>query len=157
MKIKIKYINKDLQKLTINKKGDWIDLRYAGEAYKSKKGNDLVLFPLGIAMKLPKYYEAIAVPRSSSFKNFGFIQANSVGVIDNTYCGDKDQWMFPAIFLKSGSVEFNDRICQFRIQLTQFAPWYAKLKWIFCKKIKFIEVESLSGVDRGGFGSSGIK
>ena len=141
--IKIKYFNKDIEKLKyIDGKSDWIDLR-ASEDVEFKKG-EFKLIPLGVAMELPNGYEAHVVPRSSTFKNFGLIMTNSEGIIDNTYCGDNDMWKFPAIAMRDTIVHKNDRICQFRIMRNQ-------------PEIIFKEVEHLEGVDRGGFGSTGKK
>lgn len=139
--IKIKYFDKDIEKLKyIDGKSDWIDLR-ASEDVEFKKG-EFKLIPLGVAMELPNGYEAHVVPRSSTFKNFGLIMTNSEGIIDNTYCGDNDMWKFPAIAMRDTVVHKNDRICQFRIMRNQ-------------PEIIFKEVEHLEGVDRGGFGSTG--
>ena len=141
--IKIKYFDKDIEKLKyIDGKSDWIYLR-ASEDVEIKKG-EFKLIPLGIAMELPNGYEAHVVPRSSTFKNFGIIQTNSLGVIDNTYCGDNDMWRFPAIAMRDTIVHKNDRICQFRIMRNQ-------------PEIIFKEVDKLEGNDRGGFGSTGKK
>ena len=139
--IKIKYFDKDIEKLKyIDGKSDWIDLR-ASEDVEIKKG-EFKLIPLGVAMELPNGYEAHVVPRSSTYKNFGVIMTNSEGIIDNTYCGDNDMWKFPAIAMRDTVVHKNDRICQFRIMRNQ-------------PEIIFKEVEHLEGVDRGGFGSTG--
>lgn len=139
--IKIKYFNDKLEKLQyIDGKSDWIDLRSA-EDIDLKKG-DFKLVPLGVAMEIPEGYEAHVVPRSSTFKNFGVIQANSMGVIDHSYCGDNDQWFIPVIAMRDTHISFNDRICQFRIMENQ-------------PHIDFIECEHLEGADRGGFGSTG--
>ena len=141
--IKIKYFDKDIEKLKyIDGKSDWIDLR-ASEDVEFKKG-EFKLIPLGVAMELPNGYEAHVVPRSSTFKNFGLIMTNSEGIIDNTYCGDNDMWKLPAIAMRDTIVHKNDRICQFRIMRNQ-------------PEIIFKEVEHLEGVDRGGFGSTGEK
>lgn len=139
--IKIKYFTDKIDKLEyIDGKSDWIDLR-AAESADLKKG-EFKLIPLGIAMELPKGYEAHIVPRSSTFKNFGIIQTNHQGVVDCSYCGDHDQWFMPAYALRDTHIEVNDRICQFRIFENQ-------------PKIIFDEVASLSNNDRGGFGSTG--
>ena len=139
--IKIKYFNDKLEKLTyIDGKSDWIDLR-AAEDVDLKKG-EFKLIPLGVAMQLPQGYEAHVVPRSSTFKNFGIIQTNHQGVIDCSYCGDNDQWFVPVLAVRDTHISFNDRICQFRIMENQ-------------PKIIFDEVSSLSGADRGGFGTTG--
>ena len=139
--IKIKYFDKDIDKLEyIDGKSDWIDLR-ASEEVELKQG-DFKLIPLGVAMELPNGYEAHIAPRSSTFKNFGIIQANSVGVVDRSYCGDNDMWKFPAIAMRDTIIHKNDRICQFRIMRNQ-------------PEIVFKEVEKLEGNNRGGFGSTG--
>jgi dUTP pyrophosphatase len=141
--IKIKYFTDKIEKLTyIDGKSDWIDLR-AAESVDMKAG-EFRLIPLGVAMELPAGYEAHIVPRSSTFKNFGIIQTNHQGVIDCSYCGDNDQWFMPAYALRDTHIEINDRICQFRIMENQPA-------------LVFDEVDSLSGQDRGGFGSTGVQ
>lgn len=139
--IKIKYHN-DIRPLEILDNGDWIDLR-AAEDVNLEKG-DFRLISLGVSMKLPDGYEAHIVPRSSTFKHWGIIQANHMGVIDNSYCGDNDIWKFPAIATRDAVIYKNDRICQFRIMKKQPC-------------VRFDTVEHLNGPDRGGFGSSGRK
>ncbi|HWT76139.1 MAG TPA: dUTP diphosphatase [Mobilitalea sp.] len=140
-KIKIKYISDQVEKLRyIDNKSDWIDLR-AAETVEMKAG-EFKLIPLGIAMELPAGYEAHVVPRSSTFKNFGILQTNSTGIIDETYCGDNDQWFFPALAMRDTVINVNDRICQFRI--VEHQP-----------KIEFIELETLGNINRGGHGSTG--
>ena len=142
-KIRIKYFSDNIEKLAyIGGKSDWIDLR-AAENLELKAG-EFKLIPLGIAMELPQGYEAHVVPRSSTYKNFGIIQTNHMGVIDETYCGDNDQWFFPAYALRDTQIHMGDRICQFRIMEHQPA-------------IEFDEVESLGHEDRGGHGSTGRK
>lgn len=141
--IRIKYFTDKIEKLRyIDGKSDWIDLRAAEDVIL--KAGEFKLIPLGIAMKLPKGYEAHVVPRSSTFKNFGILQTNSMGIIDETYCGDNDQWFFPALAMRDTEIHVNDRICQFRIMLHQ-------------PHIEFETAEMLDGTDRGGFGSTGIK
>lgn len=137
--IQIKYFT-DIDKIAAIDKGDWIDLRSA-ETISMKQG-EFRLIPLGVAMKLPEGYEAHVVPRSSTYKNFGIIQTNSTGIIDNSYCGDNDQWLFPAYALRDTIINKNDRICQFRI--------VEKMK-----PVTFVEVDKLEGEDRGGIGSTG--
>lgn len=139
--IKIKYHN-DIRPLEILDNGDWIDLR-AAEDVNLEKG-DFRLISLGVSMKLPDGYEAHIVPRSSTFKHWGIIQANHMGVIDNSYCGDNDIWKFPAIATRDAVIYKNDRICQFRIMRKQPC-------------VRFDTVEHLNEPDRGGFGSSGRK
>jgi len=138
--IKIKYFEEIMKLCYIDGKSDWIDLR-AAESVAMKSG-ECKLIPLGVAMELPKGYEAHVVPRSSTFKNFGVIQTNSVGIIDNSYCGNNDQWFFSAYALRDTVINAGDRICQFRIMRNQPA-------------IEFNEVNSLDGEDREGHGSTG--
>lgn len=141
LNIKIKYFS-DVEKLTyVEGKSDWIDLRAAEEVHM-KKG-DFRLIPLGIGMKLPEGYEAHVIPRSSTFKNFGILQTNSMGLIDESYCGDNDQWYFPALAIRDTVIHKNDRICQFRI--IEHQP-----------ELRFEETDKLSNTNRGGFGSTGI-
>lgn len=140
MKVKVKY-HTDIDRIQKINVGDWIDLR-ASEDIELKNG-EFKLIPLGVSMQLPKGYEALVVPRSSTFKNFGIISANSIGVIDNSYCGDNDIWKFPAIALRDTVIKKNERICQFRIIANQ-------------PKFKVEEVEILDNADRGGIGSTGI-
>lgn len=141
--IKIKYFTEDIDKLKyIDGKSDMIDLRAAEDVVM--KAGEFKLIPLGVAMELPRGFEAHIYPRSSLYKNFGLTQANSVGIIDNSYCGDDDQWMYPVIASKDVTVHKNDRICQFRIVRNQ-------------PEITFDEVDKLEGKDRGGFGSTGKK
>ena len=142
MDIKIKYFSDEITRLEyIDGKSDWIDLR-AAEDVVLKKG-DFKLIPLGVAIELPAGYEAHVAPRSSTYKNFGVIQANSVGIVDESYCGDNDQWFVPVIAMRDTEIHVNDRICQFRIFEHQ-------------PKLEFVEVEHLTGKDRGGFGSTGL-
>ena len=139
--IRIKYLTDKIDKLDyIDGKSDWIDLR-AAEDIDLKQG-EWKLVPLGVAMELPKGYEAHVVPRSSTFKNFGIIQTNHQGVIDCSYCGDNDQWYMPVLAMRDTHISVNDRICQFRIMENQ-------------PKLVFEQVDSLSAPDRGGFGSTG--
>ena len=107
------------------------------------KAGEFKLIPLGVGMKLPEGYKANVYPRSSTYKNFGIILANSVGQIDNSYSGDNDQWHFPAVALRDTVIHKNDRICQFEIQKIQ-------------PEIEFEEVEHLDTESRGGIGSTGI-
>ena len=139
--INIKYLTDSIDKLTyIDGKSDWIDLRAAETV--DMEPMEFKLIPLGIAMQLPAGNEAHVIPRSSTFKNFGIIQANSMGLIDESYCGDNDQWYFPAIALRKTTIRTNDRICQFRIMKHQ-------------PQIEFREVDNLNNESRGGIGSTG--
>lgn len=138
--IKIKYFDNEIDKIEKISKGDLIDLR-AAETVEMKKG-EFRLIKLGVGMKLPDGYKANMYPRSSTYKNFGIILANSVGQIDNSYSGDNDEWKFPAIALRDTIIHKNDRICQFEIQKIQ-------------PEIEFVEVEHLDAESRGGIGSTG--
>jgi len=141
--IRIKYFNDRLERLDyIDGKSDWIDLRASEDV--ALKAGEFRLIPLGVAMELPAGYEAHVVPRSSTFKNYGIIQTNHMGVIDESYCGDHDQWFFPAYALRDTQIHEGDRICQFRIMEHQ-------------PRICFEEVEELGHDDRGGHGSTGRK
>lgn len=139
--IKIKY-HTDILPIELNPNGDWVDLR-AAEDINMDVG-DFKLISLGISMKLPDGYEAHIVPRSSTYRHWGIIQANHMGVVDNSYCGDNDIWKFPAIAVRETTIYKNDRICQFRIVKKQPA-------------LEFVEVDRLDEPDRGGFGSSGVR
>lgn len=143
LKIKIKYFNKNLTPLSfIGGKSDWIDLR-ASETVHLKAG-DFYKLSLGVAMELPEGYEAHIVPRGSTFKNFGIIQTNHMGVVDESYKGDNDCWFIPIYALRDTTIKENDRICQFRI--VEKMP-----------HVEFEEVEHLGNEDRDGFGSTGIE
>lgn len=137
--IKIKYM-RGVKKIERFNVGDWIDLRAAEDTYLYK--NDYALIPLGVAMELPVGYEALVVPRSSTFKKHGILLANSVGVIDESYKGDNDEWHFPAFATRDVFIRKDERICQFRI--IQHQPL-----------IQLQEVEALGNEDRGGIGSTG--
>lgn len=139
-KIKIKYFDKNIDKIKKINKGGWVDLRSAETIYL-KKG-EFRLIPLGVGMKLPDGYEANIAPRSSTYKNFKVLQTNSFAVIDNSYSGDNDQWLYPVIAMEDTTINKNDRICQFRINKIQ-------------PEIEFEEVEHLDETNRGGFGSTG--
>lgn len=140
-KIKVKYFSEDYPRLEQTEKGDWIDLR-ADETVEYGAG-DFLLVKLGVAMELPEGYEAIVAPRSSTFKNYGVIMTNSLGVIDNSYKGNNDEWQFPMLATRKGKISRGDRICQFRIQKSM-------------GKVVLNEVEKLENADRNGFGSSGV-
>lgn len=139
MEVQVKY-HADIYPLEQTERGDWIDLRVAEDV--EMKAGEFKLIPLGVSMKLPDGYEALVIPRSSTFKTWGIRQTNSVGLIDNSYCGDTDIWMFPAEATRDVLIEKNSRICQFRIQRKM-------------GKLRFDTVDKLEDVDRGGFGSSG--
>lgn len=140
LELKVKYFSKEIEKLTREKVGDWIDLR-AAETVELRAG-EFKLIPLGVGMILPEGYEAHIVPRSSTFKTWGIIQTNHMGVIDNSYSGDNDQWRFPAYATRDTIIKKGDRICQFRIIENQ-------------PDFDIVEVEKLNDSSRGGFGSTG--
>ncbi len=141
--IKIQYLDDTVERLRyIDGKSDWIDLRSAAEVVMA--AGEFTMIPLGVALQLPEGYEAHIVPRSSTFKNFGIIQTNHTGVVDNSYCGPDDWWYMPAYALRDTVIHKNDRICQFRIVKNQPA-------------LVVDEVVALEGKNRGGLGSTGVK
>lgn len=139
MEIKIKYL-RNIKPIDVTEKGDWIDLR-AGEDYTLTAGEYCVVH-LGVAMELPEGYTAVIAPRSSTFLKWGIIQTNSIGIIDESYCGDNDEWGMPVMAFRNTKIHKNDRICQFRL---------------FKKNddISFTKVKILGNKDRNGFGSTG--
>ena len=142
MEIKIKYHDPELPKLQAIEQGDWIDL-YASETRKLDAGQHCII-PLGVSMKLPDGYEAHLAPRSSTFRKWGILMTNSVGVIDNSYCGENDVWGFSAWAAWPTVIQKGDRIAQFRI-MKKMEP------------VTFTEVEHMEDADRGGFGSTGTR
>lgn len=177
LKIKVKKLNKNISLPHIIEKGDWIDLKAAETVVLDAPQSgtlktttvdgvkvshrdvtfDNKLIKLGVAMQLPKGFEAVLLPRSSTYIKFGIIAGNSEGVIDQSYCGDNDEWKFSAIALENTTIKEGDRICQFRIQPSQKATVWQKLKWFFSSGITIIEVDRLYEASRGGFGTSGVK
>ena len=129
-----------LQKIEKLSVGDWIDLRAAKDMHFDP--GEFGIIPLGVSMKLPEGYEAHIAPRSSTFRRWGLIQTNSVGVVDNSYSGSGDIWGMPVYSVGETTVHKNDRVCQFRI--VEKMP-----------SVMFVEVDHLDGPDRGGFGSTG--
>jgi dUTP pyrophosphatase len=142
LKLLVKYLQPSLIPIGISPNADWIDLRVAKDVDVTVGGHFII--PLGVCIKLPEGYEAHLVVRSSTFKNYGIIQTNSHGVVDNAYCGDEDEWKLSVYATRNSHISFNDRICQFRIVEKQ--PVF-----------DIVKVESLGSVSRGGFGSTGIK
>lgn len=140
-KIKIKYI-RDIDKIERIAVGDWIDLRAAEDVFM--KAGEYKMIPLGIAMELPKGYEALVAPRSSAFKKYRVLLANSIGIIDESYKGDNDEWNFLAYAVEDTAILKNERICQFRIIKHQ-------------PRIKLLEVSTLGNADRSGIGSTGYR
>jgi dUTP pyrophosphatase len=141
MEIKVLYHDMDLEPLQMTLNGDWVDLRSAEDV--EMKAREYRLICLGIAMELPDGYEGHIVPRSSTFKNWGIIQTNGIGIVDSSYRGNKDVWFFPAYATRDCKIKKNDRICQFRIIRKQ-------------TYLEFVTVHDLGNVARGGFGSTGI-
>lgn len=137
--IKIKYI-KDIEPIEVSEKGDWIDLRVGEDTYLA--GGEYKPIPLGVAIQLPKGYEALVVPRSSTFRRYGILPVNSMGIIDESYCGDEDEWHFLAYATKPVVLHKDERICQFRI--IEHQP-----------KLNMVEVDTLGNANRGGIGSTG--
>lgn len=142
MEIKVKYFDPEIEKLQKISKGDWIDLRSA-ETVDLKAG-EYRLIRLGVGMILPEGYEAIVAPRSSTPSKFGVLLSNSIGVIDNSYSGDADEWRFPALAIRDTHIEKGDRICQFRI-IKNMDP------------VEIVEVDRLKEISRGGIGSTGVR
>ena len=139
-KVRIKYHHDDMPRLKKIKQGDWIDLYTSEEVVL--KANEFIYIDLGISMELPAGYEAIMAPRSSTFKNWGLIQTNSIGVIDSSFASDSDIWKFPAYATRDVTIPVHTRIAQFRIQKIQ-------------PEFVFEEVNSLGNAARGGLGSTG--
>ena len=160
------------------KQGDWIDLFTAEDIHlKAPQANkmhirstgknpsqelrtrdvdfDFQMIPLGVAMQLPKGMEGHILPRSSTFKKYGLLLVNSQGIVDNLYCGDDDEWKFPAIATKTVTIPKGTRIAQFRIQLSQKATVWQKIKWLFSSSVTLKKVDSLGNKNREGFGSTG--
>lgn len=176
LKIKVKVLTEGCMPV-INKNGDWIDLRSAKEmtlgnsqfnilkktTIDEEKNNyrnleiPIYYIPLGIAMKLPKGFEAIVASRSSGPNKLGLLIPNGEGIIDNTYSGNGDEWYYICSPMRKTTIKQYDRICQFRIQLSQKATMWQKIKWLFSSGIELIEVNDLDDTDRGGLGSSGVK
>ncbi len=168
------------------KVGDWIDLCTAEDytlkgphakmlhKHKSSKeegkgegepvierSRDVVfnytLLNLGVAMQLPKGYEAYLLPRSSTFKKWGLLQTNSKGIIDESYCGNDDIWRMPVVATRNVTIPKGTPIAQFRIQLSQKATMWQKLKWLLSSKVELVKVDSLDGENRGGLGTGSDK
>ena len=165
MKIKVREITEVCNPEFIPK-GDWVDLRAAETVkfeapYYPPRGRkaifDSKIVKLGVAMKLPKGYEAVVLPRSGLFKSHPVMVRNSQGVIDNSYSGNNDEWGLPLIAFGDTTIDKGERVCQFRIQLSQKATMWQKIKWLFSSSVKIEWVDTLDGVNRGGFGSTGVR
>lgn len=135
------YINhhgtKPIEKFSV---GDWIDLRSAEDV--EMKAGECRRISLGVSMKLPEGYEARIAARSSTFSKWGIILTNSIGIIDNSYCGNDDIWKAEVLAFRDTHIYEGDRIVQFRIVEKQ-------------PKFELVDVEYLEGENRGGFGSTG--
>lgn len=166
--IKVKMLDKSIEPPCITDKGDWIDLRAAEDVefigpftIQARKDRDrYTIFsdykmPLGVAIELPKGYEAVLNTRSSAFKNYTVMLVNGQGVIDNSYNGDEDQWFAHLIPFRDNVIKKGDRICQFRIQLSQKATCWQKIKWLLSSGVRIKLVDKLDNSDRGGHGSTG--
>lgn len=138
--IKIKYHDPDIEKLGLEQHGDWIDLRAAENVCLN--AGEFQILSLGISCRLPVGYEAHIVPRSSTFRRWGIIQTNGMGVVDESYCGDNDIWGMPVYATRPTTICKGDRICQFRI-MKKMEP------------VTFVQVDHLDSESRGGFGSTG--
>ena len=170
MKLKIKCIIKRNYCMP-EQHGDWIDLKLAEDTflipiqagtYKKSIGRrdvtaEVTLLSLGVAMQLPKGFEAILAPRSSTSLKLGLLCANSFGIIDEDYCGNEDIWKFPVIATKPVQLAYGMRVAQFRIQPKQNASVWTKLKWLFSSGVEIELVDSLDNKNRGGLGSTGQK
>lgn len=137
--IKIKYFS-DISPIENNIFGDWIDLSAAKDIILNS--GEFSLIPLGIGMILPDGYEAHLAPRSSTFIKYGIMQTNHIGIIDNSYSGENDEWKMPVYSFRDTVIPKGSRICQFRVVKKQ-------------PDITFVTVDKLNDVSRGGFGSTG--
>lgn len=171
LKIKVKVLTEGCMP-EINPKGDWIDLKaaqdmeiraaQAGVQYQvgNEKYRDvhipMTYIPLGVAIKLPDGFEALVNSRSSGPNKLKLFIPSGQGVIDNTYSGKGDQWHYVAAPMSNAHIKKGDRICQFRIQLSQKATVWQKIKWLFSSGVELVEVEDLDSTNRGGLGSTGI-
>lgn len=135
--IKVKYINENC---TLERHGDWIDLKASKDV--GIPVGSYAQIPLGVAMKLPDGYEAHIVPRSSTFRKYGIIQTNGVGIVDNAYCGDSDEWQMPVYATHDVVISAGTRIAQFRIVPVM-------------DEVSIVPTQTLNEKSRGGFGSSG--
>lgn len=172
LKIKVKVLTEGCMP-EINPSGDWIDLKaaqdvdiraaQAGVQYQenNKKYRDVAIpvtyIPLGVAMELPKGFEAIIASRSSAPDKLKVFIPNGEGIVDNSYSGNADEWHYICSPMENTTINSGDRICQFRIQLSQKATIWQKLKWLLSSGIELVEVDDLGEENRGGFGSTGVK
>lgn len=153
MKIKLK-LHEGQKQLEIIEKGEWIDLSAPKNIILHRNCHSNL--KLGISIKIPKGYEMIIAPRSSTFQKYKIIMTNGVGIIDSSYSGTNDVIRFPFYCFKDSIINKGDRVAQFRIQLSQKATIFQKLKWLFTQRIKFEYADKLDKIDRGGLGSTGV-
>lgn len=176
LKVKVKVLTEGCMP-EINEKGDWIDLKAAqdmefnaaqsgtlkritvnGEEISCRNVTmETHYIPLGVAMKLPVGFEAVIASRSSGPKKLNLFIPNGIGVIDNSYSGNQDEWNYVASTMQATVIHKGDRICQFRIQLSQKATVWQKIKWLFSSGIELIETDNIGDNNRNGLGSTGIK
>lgn len=156
--------NCNIYNITFSENGEWIDLKTICDievekpTYNTKTKTinlQTTTCNLGIAMQLPKDFEAIVAPRSSTFEKYGLLLTNSIGIIDSSFCGPNDTWKFKALCFKNAVIPAGTRIAQFRIQPSQKANAWTKIKWLFTSRINFEKVDKLKNPNRGGFGSTG--
>ena len=140
MDIFVKYLTDEIDQVSQAHPGEWIDLR-SSKLIALRKG-DFTLIPLGVIISVPSGYESILVPRSSTFKKYGIIQTNGIGVIDHLYCGPNDEWKMPVYATRDTVIPANTRICQFRIIPSQEVT------------IRTVN-DVMQTKSRGGFGSTG--
>lgn len=139
--VKVKYHVDGLEPISQAHDFEWVDLRCA-ENVELKKG-DFKYIDLGVSIALPAGYEAILAPRSSTFKRYGILQTNGIGVLDFLYRGNEDRWMMPVYATRDTVIHKNDRICQFRIQECQLP-------------LNIVPVDNMEDESRGGLGSTGV-
>ena len=176
LKIKVKVLTEGCMPV-INENGDWVDLRSAetvelsashANTLKSRIVNGVAkshrevkipvyYIPLGVAIKLPKGFEAIIASRSSAPDKLKVFIPNGEGIVDNNYCGNADEWHYICSPMENTTINYGDRICQFRIQLNQKATMWQKLKWLLSSGVELVKVDDLGEENRGGFGSTGVK
>ena len=178
MKIKIKEVTPGCMPEII-KVGDWIDLitaedytlkcPHAKMLHKQKKKEDenteryrdvifnYTLLDLGVVIEMPKGYEGVLLPRSSSFKKWGIIQTNSMGIVDNDYKGPNDIWKMPVMATRTVTIPKGTPIAQFKVQLSQKATIWQKIKWLFSSKVELIKVDEVTNEDRKGIGEGSDK
>ena len=153
--LRVKYVDPDFPTLHIEEKGNWIDLKCI-EDYTLKAGESAFI-NLGVAMKPPIGYEAHLAPRSGTFRKYGLLQTNGVGVIDDSYSGNDDIWMMPVYATQDTVIKKGERLCQFRLfptMETMFSGNSTFMPFNHCM-LTIVEVEKLDDTNRGGFGSSG--